>query len=178
MENSCSLSRKIASCQFVIEILCLGIYNGRGREMRVFVKNVPKFEDERVVLECVEMSEDFRDIREYALMKGNMLSGYIEDAAFQLNLSDIIYFEAVGELVFAYTENEVYEIKSRLYEIEKSYGEQMFMRCSKSIIANISKIQSFRPAPDTRLIAKMKNGEEIVISRMYAKALKKRIMEV
>ncbi|MGN0641100.1 MAG: LytTR family DNA-binding domain-containing protein [Oscillospiraceae bacterium] len=145
--------------------------------MRVLVKNVPSAEDERVVLECVELNDDFRDIREYALMKGNMLSGYIDGAAFQLNLSDIIYFEAVGELVFAYTENEVYEVKSRLYEIEKNYAEQMFMRCSKSIIANISKIQSFRPAPDTRLIAKMKNGEEIVISRMYAKALKQRILE-
>ena len=145
--------------------------------MRVFIKNVASAEDERVVLECVELTDDFRDIREYALMKGNMLSGYIEDAAFQLNLSDIIYFEAVGEQVFAYTETELYEIKSRLYEIEKTYGNQMFMRCSKSIVANISQIESFRPAPDTRLIAKMKNGEEIVISRMYAKALKKRILE-
>ncbi|MBP1562439.1 MAG: LytTR family transcriptional regulator DNA-binding domain-containing protein [Oscillospiraceae bacterium] len=145
--------------------------------MRVDVKNVPSAEDERVVLECVELTEDFRDIREYALMKGNMLTGYIDDAAFQLGLPDVIYFEAVGELVFAYTENEVYEIKSRLYEIEQNYSEQMFMRCSKSIIANISKIESFRPAPDTRLIAKMKNGEEIVISRMYAKSLKQRILE-
>lgn len=145
--------------------------------MRVSIKNVAAVEDERVVLECVELTDDFRDIREYALMKGNMLSGYIEDAAFQLNLSDIIYFEAVGEQVFAYTENELYEIKSRLYEIEKNYGDQMFMRCSKSIVANISQIESFRPAPDTRLIARMKNGEEIVISRMYAKALKKRILE-
>ena len=157
--------------------MCAGIYNERGREMRVFVKNVPSTEDERVVLECVELTEDFRDIRDYALMKGNMLTGYIDGAAFQLSLSDIIYFEAVGELVFAYTENEVYEVKSRLYEIEQNYAEQMFMRCSKSIIANITKIQSFRPAPDTRLIAKMKNGEEIVISRMYAKALKQRILE-
>ena len=158
--------------------ICVRVFIMKGAgKMRVFVKNVPSVEDERVVLECVELTEDFRDIREYALMKGNVISGYIDGAVFQLSLSDIIYFEAVDELVFAYTESEVYEVKRRLYEIEQNYAEQMFMRCSKSIIANISKIESFRPAPDTRLIAKMKNGEQIIISRMYAKALKQRILE-
>ncbi len=145
--------------------------------MRVTIRNVPHEKDEQVVLECVDMTKDFEDIRDYALMKGNTITGYINDAAFVLTLSDILYFEAVGERVFAYTESELYEIKRRLYELEENYSDRMFIRCSKSIIVNISKISSFRPAPDTRLLAKMKNGEEIVISRMYAKALKQRLLE-
>ncbi len=145
--------------------------------MRVTIKNVSCARDERVVLECVDLTKDFEDIRDYALMKGNTITGYINDAAFLLTLSDVLYFEAVGERVFAYTENELYEIKSRLYELEENYRDRMFIRCSKSVIINISKISSFRPAPDTRLLAKMKNGEEIVISRMYAKALKQRLLE-
>lgn len=145
--------------------------------MRVDIRNVSCAKDERVVLECVDMTKDFEDIRDYALMKGNTITGYINDAAFVLTLSDVLYFEAVGERVFAYTENELYEIKSRLYTLEENYRDCMFIRCSKSVIINISKISSFRPAPDTRLLAKMKNGEEIVISRMYAKALKQRLLE-
>ncbi len=145
--------------------------------MRVVIKKVSCAKDEQVVLECVDMTKDFEDIREYALMKGDTVTGYINDGAFVLRLSDILYFEAVGERVFAYTENELYEIKRRLYELEENYRDRMFIRCSKSVIVNISKIESFRPAPDTRLLAKMINGEEIVISRMYAKALKQRLLE-
>ena len=36
-------------------------------------------------------------------------------------------------------------------------------------------IQSFRPALDSRFFARMKSGEDILVSRMYAKELKKRL---
>ena len=136
-----------------------------------------KKENERVVIECVEMTKDFEDIKDYALMKGNVITAYIQDAAFQLKLSDILYFEAVGEQVFAYTANEIYSVKMRLYEIEAQYQKRKFARCSKSIIVNLTQIESFRPALDSRLFAKMKNGEDVVVSRMYAKELKKRMLE-
>ena len=79
--------------------------------MRVSIRNIIRHEDEQVVLECVKMTRDFEDIREYALMKGNILVGYIHDAAYQLDLSDILYFEAVGDQVFAYTTEEIYSVK-------------------------------------------------------------------
>ena len=145
--------------------------------MQVLIRKVHNKEEEKVVLECVEMTKDFEDIKDYALMKGNILTGYIGDAAYQVGLSDVLYFEAVGEQVFAYTENEVYRVKVRLYEVEEQYRKYKFVRCSKSIIVNLTKIESFRPALDSRLYAKMKNGEDIVVSRMYAKEIKKKIME-
>ena len=145
--------------------------------MQVLIRKVHNRVEEKVVLECVEMTKDFEDIKDYALMKGNVLTGYIGDAAYQVGLSDVLYFEAVGEQVFAYTENEVYQVKVRLYEVEEQYRKYKFVRCSKSVIVNLTKIESFRPALDSRLFAKMKNGEDIVVSRMYAKEIKKKIME-
>lgn len=145
--------------------------------MQVLIRKIQNREDERVVIECVEMTKDFKDIKDYVLMKGNILTGYIQDASYQINLSDILYFEAVGEQVFAYTADELYQIKLRLYEVETQYQKYKFVRCSKSIIVNLTKIESFRPALDSRLFAKMKNGEDVVVSRMYAKEIKKRIME-
>lgn len=145
--------------------------------MQVLIRKIRNKEEEKVVLECIEMTKDFEDIMDYALMKGNILTGYIGDAAYQVGLSDVLYFEAVGEQVFAYTEKEVYQIKVRLYEAEEQYQKYKFVRCSKSVIVNLTKIESFRPALDSRLYAKMRNGEDIVVSRMYAKEIKKRIME-
>lgn len=145
--------------------------------MRVSIRNIFCKEDEQVVLECVEMTKDFEDIREYALMKDNILTGYINDTAYRLNLSDILYFEAVGDQVFAYTKEEIYSIKNRLYELESLYRERKFIRCSKSVLVNLMQIESFRPALDSRFFAKMKNGEDVLVSRMYAKELKKKLME-
>ena len=145
--------------------------------MQVLIRKILNKEDEQVIIECVEMNKDFEDIKDYVLMKGNTLTGFIQDTAFQLNLSDILYFEAVGERVFAYTADELYSVKLRLYEIEERYLKNKFVRCSKSVIVNLMHIESFRPTLDSRLYARMKNGEDVVVSRMYAKELKKRIME-
>lgn len=145
--------------------------------MRVSIRKVLHSEDEQVVLECVAMTKDFEDIRTYALMKGKLIVGYINNVVYQIPLTDILYFEAVGEQIFAYTSEEIYAVKKRLYEIEALYADQKFIRCSKSVIVNLLQIDSFRPALDSRFLAKMKNGEEIIISRMYAKGLKKRLME-
>ena len=97
-------------------------------DMRVSIRNIPHKEDEQVILECVGMTKDFEDVREYALMKGNMLNGYIHDTAYQLSLSDILYFEAVGDQVFAYTAEEIYSVKKRLYELEAVYQDRKFIR--------------------------------------------------
>lgn len=145
--------------------------------MQVLIRKILNKEDEQVIIECVEMNKDFEDIKDYVLMKGNTLTGFIQDTAFQLNLSDILYFEAVGERVFAYTADELYSVKLRLYEVEERYLKNKFVRCSKSVIVNLMHIESFRPTLDSRLYARMKNGEDVVVSRMYAKELKKRIME-
>ena len=145
--------------------------------MQVLIRKILNKEDEQVIIECVEMNKDFEDIKDYVLMKGNTLTGFIQDTAFQLNLSDILYFEAVGERVFAYTADELYSVKLRLYEIEERYLKNKFVRCSKSVIVNLMHIESFRPTLDSKLYARMKNGEDVVVSRMYAKELKKRIME-
>ena len=61
--------------------------------MQVLIRKIRNKEEEKVVLECVEMTKDFEDIKDYALMKGNVLTGYMEDAAYQVSLSDILYFE-------------------------------------------------------------------------------------
>lgn len=144
--------------------------------MKVSVKKIPRKEDEQVVLECVEMTRDFEEIREYVLMKGDAVTGYIDTSAYQLRLSEILYFEAVGEQVFAYTEKELYLVRMRLYEVEEAFRDKMFIRCSKSVVVNIMQIESFRPALDSRFLIRMKNGEEVIASRSYAKDLKRRIL--
>ena len=145
--------------------------------MEVLIRQIIEREKERVILECVEMTKDFEDIRDYVHMKGNSLIGYVDTKAFALKLSDILYFEAVGERVFAYTCKEIYQIKMRLYELEKQYEKKKFARVSKSVLVNLTHAESFRPTLGARILVRMDNGEDVVISRMFAKELKNKLME-
>ena len=51
------------------------------------------------------------------------------------------------------------------------------MRCSKSVVLNLMKLDSISPALNGRFFAHMKNGEKLMISRQYAGVLKQIVME-
>lgn len=146
--------------------------------IRVRIKNVSSKEEEQIVIECVAMTQDFIDIQNYCLSKGNHLTGYNNDHhQQQIPLDDILYFEAVGDKVFAYTSGEVFEVKKRLYELEEALAPLQFIRCSKAFLICLRKIESVRPALNGRYCARMTNGEDIIISRKYAQTVKRTIME-
>ena len=74
--------------------------------------------------------------------------------------------------VFAYMSDEIYQVKLRLYQVEELAHAAGIVRASKSHLVNVKKIQSVRPALNSRLYAKMPNGEEVLVTRKYAPALK------
>ena len=84
-------------------------------------------------------------------------------------------FSSADEAI-AYTKEQVYEIRGRLYEIEETYKDNYFVRCSKSVVLNLMQLQSISPALNGRFSALMKNGEKLIISRQYAPVLKKIVM--
>lgn len=146
--------------------------------MRVKIRNVLSKQEEQVVIECVEMTPDLEDIRNYCLAKGAFLTGYVDSSSCQqICIKDILYLEAVGERVFAYTREGVFELRKRLYELEAELSPYKFIRCSKSFLICLLKVESIRPALNGRYLARMENGEEVIISRKYAKHVRKTIME-
>lgn len=146
--------------------------------MKVKVNTVLSKEEEQVVIECVEMTPEFEDIKNYCLAKGAFLVGYTNVSSQQhIKIQDILYIESVGEKVFAYTKKNVFEIKKRLYALENELADYKFIRCSKSFLICLLKVNSIRPALNGRYLACMENGEEVVISRKYAKMVRRTIME-
>lgn len=145
--------------------------------MKVSIKKIARKEEEQVIIECTQVTPDIRDIEAYVLGKGTELSGItLEQHIRQFNLKDVYYFEALDEKVFAYTAGQVYEIKMRLYEVEKSYENYHFVRCSKSVVMNLMLLDSISPALSGRFFAHMKNGEKLMISRQYAPHIKQIVM--
>lgn len=131
---------------------------------------------EQVIIEYVHETMDIIDIKNYATSKGTSLTGMIDGRYYQFGLAEVYYFEAVGEHVFAYTEKKVYELKNRLYELENMYWDKHFLRCSKSILLNLMKVESLSPALNGRFTADLKNKEKVIISRQYVGTLKSAIL--
>jgi DNA-binding LytR/AlgR family response regulator len=143
--------------------------------MRVTVRKIKDKEQEQVVIECVDLTQEIKDIYSYALSKGVELPGVEDGHMAKIKLEDIYYFEAVDEKLFAYTQNKVFEIKLRLYEAERAYAPYHFIRCSKSVVLNLMQLKSISPALNGRFLAHLKSGEKVMISRQYISSIREKV---
>ena len=143
--------------------------------MRVTVRKIENKEQEQVIIECVELTQEIKDIYTYAISKGIELSGAENGHIVKIKLEDIYYFEAVDEKLFAYTQNRVFEIKLRLYEAERAYAAYHFIRCSKSVVLNLMQLKSISPALNGRFLAHLKSGERVMISRQYIGSIRETV---
>lgn len=145
--------------------------------MQVSIRKIRNKEEEKVIIECVEITPEIKDIHSYVQNKGVEISGMVEGQyQKKFRLEDVFYFEALDEKVFAYTKEQIYEMKMRLYEVEKSFENRHFVRCSKSVVLNLMLLDSISPALNGRFFAHMKNDEKLMISRQYAPRLKQVVM--
>lgn len=103
------------------------------------------------------------------------LAGMKNGEMFVVDSRDVLYFDTVDKHNFIYTENDVFDTSLRLYEIEEQLSNIGFIRCSKSMIINISKIKSLCPDFGGRMEVTMSNGEKLIVSRQYTKLLKERL---
>ena len=133
----------------------------------------PEQEDE-IIVRCADLDERVLKLLQ-ALRAEDKLTGYMEDRILKLSLKELYYFEAVDNKIFGYTAKETYEIHKKLYELEKELEHTDFLRISKSVIVNISKIAYVKPIFNGRFEAKLRNDEKVIVSRQYVADLKKKI---
>ena len=89
-----------------------------------------------------------------------------------LDLEKILYIESVDRKCFVYTEDDVYESASKLYELEQQLGQYLFVRLNKACVVNCRTIDSIKTYIDRRLSMTMSNGEQLIVSRQYAPEIK------
>ncbi|TDT71942.1 LytTR family transcriptional regulator [Hypnocyclicus thermotrophus] len=88
----------------------------------------------------------------------------------------IQYFVADRNKIFCVVENnkKFYEVKEKLYYLEKTLDSKMFIRVSKSHIVNVLNIKEIVPWFNSKLIIKFKGTNKTVeVTRSYLKDFKK-----
>lgn len=137
--------------------------------MKIIIETPQQNEEDEIIIRCKNPDSDLLELI-YRLRDGrNTVTGYSNKKIVQLPIKEIYYFEAVDNKVFAYCETQVYEVKEKLYQI----NYLNFIRVSKSVVLDLSKIKSLAPLFNGKLEANLKNGEKVIISRQYVPDLKK-----
>ena len=142
--------------------------------MKITIETPNPGEEDEIIIRSAALDERLLKLIQ-ALKTEEKLTGYAEDRIVKLQPKDIYYFEAVDNHIFAYTAKEAYEVHKKLFELEQEYEHTDFLRISKSVIVNISKIAYLKPIFNGRFEAKLKNDEKIIVSRQYVAALKKKL---
>lgn len=127
----------------------------------------------QVIIQCRQVDEEVLRLKAYIEGFDTRLRAKRDDEWCLVKVQEVLYFEAVENKTFLYTENEVMEVKQRLYELELLLSEKDFMRSSKSQIININKVKSLQPELNRTILATMCNGEQLYISRKYVQTIKK-----
>ena len=140
--------------------------------MKLETRKIPENEPEAVEIRYHWITDEIQEIVSFVKSRQGQLSAARDGKRFEVPVVDLFYAESVDERVFLYTATDSFEIRMKLYELEDLLKNKSFLRISKSMIVNLMKISSVRPALNGRFSAVLKNGEEVIISRKYVPALK------
>lgn len=142
---------------------------------KITIKQIDPPQEEEIQIKCHEITDEVLSVVEKLKSGEAMLLGSREGEVFRIPVKDIFYAESVDSKTYLYLKQNVYETKLKLYEIEEQCRGTKLFRCSKSMIVNIAKIRSVAPSVNSRLEAKLLNGEIVIISRQYVAEFKKKI---
>ena len=128
---------------------------------------------EEVVIKYKDMTEQIEGIVNYINRQEKKLIGLKEGQQYAIPPQNVIYLESVDGVTYLYTSMEVYRTNLSLAAVEAMYMEEGYFRCSKSMIINIYRITKLKSESGNRIDAMMDNGEHVIISRRYAKELRR-----
>ena len=141
--------------------------------MQTKITRIERDKPEILEIRCHEISDEVREIVAFVKSRQGQLTGTADDRMYEIAVSDIFYIESVNNKTFIYCKNREYETKQKLYELEEILREKHFLRVSKSVLLNLMKVSSIKPALNSRFTAVLFSGEQVIISRKYVPELKK-----
>lgn len=139
--------------------------------MKLTMNRISQGEDE-VIIRYREFNEQIEMIAALAEGKAPKISAKFGDEMILVSPEAILYLESVDGATWAYLVDKVCRVYESLEKVALAWGERGFFRCSKSMVINIYRISTLKSEPGNRILAQMENGEQVMISRRYARQLR------
>ena len=96
--------------------------------MKISIENIDYNEEEEIIIRCYEVNDEILDLMKKLKTQASKLIGYNDESIYQLNPSNVYYFESVDNKVFIYCKDKLYESKQKLYELEQICDHRKFFR--------------------------------------------------
>ncbi len=135
-----------------------------------------EYSDEELIIKAPAITPEIARIVSLCTGEGDIeIPAYRDDVLKLLTPCDIYRIYAQGGKVFAETSDGIYEVKSRLYELEEKLEHRYFVRISKSELINLKQVAYFEPDVFNGFAIVLKHGKKSYVSRRYISSLKERI---
>lgn len=148
--------------------------------MKIKIDIDENLKENEIIIKCYDIDDNIKKIKDYIASvesKTFKLSFYKKDTEYFLNINNILFFETNENSISAHTDDDVFEIKYKLYELENILPNNFF-RISKSTIINTNHVYSIEKNITSSSIIKFnKSFKQVYASRMYYKKLKEKMEE-
>ncbi|MEE1102479.1 MAG: LytTR family DNA-binding domain-containing protein [Agathobacter sp.] len=130
-----------------------------------------KNREKEICDELVSMGVTISEDADLILTEENFHKGELlckdETDKIVVELSDILYIESIGKIVYVHTKDKIYTTNSRIYELDSLLPDNSFLRISNSVIINRTYIKRVTPALSQKFYLTLKNGDSVDVTRTY-----------
>lgn len=144
--------------------------------MKIEIDIDEKYADTKVVIQTPSLTPDVEKLVSLMRTVNSQIAVKNEEETILLDITQILYIEAMERMSFVYTKDAVYQSDLKLYEFENLLTEQDFIRISKQAIINLRKVKSLKTDINRKIRVTLLNDEQIIVSRTYSDELRKRLV--
>lgn len=143
--------------------------------MHVTIREDTSLDDIHVTIDAPAIDERIARIVGTLNALDQKLVGQLDGRTHLIAPGDVLYAESVDGRTFLYTRDQVLQSPLHLYELEERLAGTEFVRISRQTLVNFDHVRSLRPALGARMVMTLSNGEDVLVSRQYASAIKKKL---
>ena len=141
--------------------------------MDIEVKIDEKYDNPKIVIYTNKVDEEISNIIDgISSINQKFLKAYKDEKMYILNQNEIETIYSENGKVYVRYNNEIYNIKNRLYELEALLDKKIFIRISNSEIVNFNKVENIDFKIIGTLILNFKSGNKAYASRRYIPKIK------
>ena len=141
--------------------------------MQIEIKIDETLSEPRIIIMTNKITDEISELMQrLAEEKPRLLAGFKKETVSPLEQEKIIRIYAANSKVFAVTEDDEYQVRLRLYELEDRLDRKFFVRISNSEIINLRKIEEFDMSFTGTICVSLSNGAVTYVSRRYIAKIK------
>jgi len=134
--------------------------------------------EDEVIIRCSKIDSNIQKIQNAisGIAEQNKQVSFLKEGKeYYFPIDAILFFETNDNQINSHTENDVFQVKYKLYELEEILPSN-FVRVSKSTILNINKIYSIdKNIVSSSIVQFYKTHKQVYVSRYYYKQLREQL---